>query len=56
MPETTKALNAAFVASARGNWDTADALLRELVAQDDDANYAVRSSTFFCFLLSFGGW
>jgi hypothetical protein len=40
-PETTKALNAAFLASARGDWDTAGTLLRGLVEQDD-ANYAVR--------------
>lgn len=40
-PETTKALNAAFLASARGEWDTAGTLLRGLVEQDD-ANYAVR--------------
>ena len=39
--ETTKTLNAAFLASARGNWDTAGTLLRELVEQDE-ANYAVR--------------
>jgi hypothetical protein len=41
-PETTKTLNAAFLASARGDWDTASTLLRGLVEQDE-ANYAVRS-------------
>jgi Flp pilus assembly protein TadD len=40
-PESTKALNAAFLASARGDWDAAGTLLRGLVEQDD-ANYAVR--------------
>ena len=40
-PETTKTLNAAFLASARGDWDTASRLLRGLVEQDE-ANYAVR--------------
>ncbi|KAF8482741.1 hypothetical protein DFH94DRAFT_378858 [Russula ochroleuca] len=39
-PETTQALNAAFLASARGDWEAAGTLLRELVGQDD-ANYAV---------------
>ncbi|KAI0289448.1 hypothetical protein BC826DRAFT_1031882, partial [Russula brevipes] len=39
VPEPTKALNAAFVASARGDWDGAGELLRALVAQDD-VNYA----------------
>ncbi|KAH9995547.1 hypothetical protein BJV77DRAFT_942843 [Russula vinacea] len=38
-PETTKALNAAFLASARGDWEAADMLLRGLVEQDD-ADYA----------------
>ena len=42
MPEPTKALNAAFVASARGDWDAAGEVLRGLV-EEDDANYAVRS-------------
>jgi trafficking protein particle complex subunit 12 len=36
-----KTLNAAFMASARGDWDTASRLLRGLVEQDE-ANYAVR--------------
>ncbi|KAI9451686.1 hypothetical protein BJY52DRAFT_91219 [Lactarius psammicola] len=38
-PESTKALNAAFLASARGEWEAASVILRELFAQDD-ANYA----------------
>jgi tetratricopeptide (TPR) repeat protein len=38
-PETTKALNAAFLASARGDWEAAGTLLYGLVEQDD-ANYA----------------
>jgi lipopolysaccharide biosynthesis regulator YciM len=38
--ESTKALNAAFLASARGEWDAASEILRELFAQDD-TNYAV---------------
>jgi tetratricopeptide (TPR) repeat protein len=37
--ESTKALNAAFLASARGEWDAASEILRELFAQDD-TNYA----------------
>lgn len=37
-PGSTKALNAAFLASARGEWDAAAAILRELFAQDDDTN------------------
>ncbi|KAH9000341.1 hypothetical protein EDB92DRAFT_1789692 [Lactarius akahatsu] len=37
--ESTKALNAAFLASARGEWDVASEILRELFAQDD-SNYA----------------
>jgi len=41
VPEPTKALNAAFVASARGDWVTAGDVLRGLV-EEDDANYAVR--------------
>ena len=41
MPEPTKALNAAFVASGRGDWDTAGEVLRGLV-EEDDANYTVR--------------
>ena len=42
-PETTncKTLNAALLASARGDWDTAGTLLRGLVEQDEE-NYAVR--------------
>lgn len=36
-----KTLNAAFMASARGDWDKASRLLRGLVEQDE-ANYAVR--------------
>ncbi|KAF8269800.1 hypothetical protein EI94DRAFT_1778124 [Lactarius quietus] len=39
VPESTKALNAAFLASARGEWDAAAVILRELFAQDD-TNYA----------------
>ncbi|KAI0285811.1 hypothetical protein BGY98DRAFT_909570 [Russula aff. rugulosa BPL654] len=35
----SKTLNAAFMASARGDWDTASRLLRGLVEQDE-ANYA----------------
>ena len=42
VPEPIKALNAAFVASARGDWETAGEVLRGLV-EEDDANYAVRS-------------
>ena len=42
MPGSTKALNAAFVASARGDWVAAAELLRALVEEEDDANYAVR--------------
>ncbi len=38
-PESTKALNAAFLASARGEWEAASVILRELFAQDD-TNYA----------------
>ena len=41
MPEPTKGLNAAFVASARGDWDAAGEVLRGLV-EEDDGNYAVR--------------
>ena len=41
VPEPTKALNAAFVASARGDWDAAGEVLRGLV-EEDDGNYAVR--------------
>ena len=41
--ETTKTLNTAFLASARGDWETASTLLRGLVEQDE-VNYAVRSS------------
>ncbi|KAH9169928.1 hypothetical protein EDB89DRAFT_1382929 [Lactarius sanguifluus] len=37
--ESTKALNAAFLASARGEWNVASEILRELFAQDD-TNYA----------------
>ena len=39
--ESTKKLNAALLASARGEWDAASGILRELFAQDD-TNYAVR--------------
>ena len=39
--ESTMKLNAAFLASARGEWDAASEILRELFAQDD-TNYAVR--------------
>src|ERR1700761_461973 len=46
VPESTKALNAAFLASARGEWDVAASILRELFAQDD-TNYAV---SFFSFV------
>jgi hypothetical protein len=53
--ETTKALNAAFMASARGDWDTAGTILRGLVdscspeeasQRDDNSNtyYAVSPS------------
>ena len=52
VPEPTKALNAAFVASARGDWDTAGEVLRGLV-EEDDANYAVRSVIFLLWLV---GW
>ena len=38
--ESTKALNTAFLASARGEWDAAATILRDLFAQDD-TNYAV---------------
>ena len=41
VPEASKALNEAFVASARGDWSTAGEILRGLV-EEDDANYAVR--------------
>jgi len=41
-PEPTKALNAAFLASARGDWDKAGELLRGLLVVQDDVNYAVR--------------
>jgi Tfp pilus assembly protein PilF len=41
VPEASKALNAAFVASARGDWPAAGEILRRLV-EEDDANYAVR--------------
>ncbi|KAI9458105.1 hypothetical protein F5148DRAFT_1321530 [Russula earlei] len=34
-PESTKVLNAALLASARGDWDAAASLLRALVAQDE---------------------
>jgi hypothetical protein len=40
VPEPSKALNVAFVASARGDWTAAGEILRGLV--EDDANYAVR--------------
>lgn len=40
VPESTKALNTAFLASARGEWDVAATILRDLFAQDD-TNYAV---------------
>jgi hypothetical protein len=36
----TKALNAAFMASARGHWDTAGEVLRKLV-KEDGANYTL---------------
>jgi len=42
VPGSTKALNAAFVASARGDWVAGAELLRGLVEEEDDANYAVR--------------
>jgi len=41
--EPTKALNAAFVASAHGDWDTAGEVFCGLV-EEDDANYAVCST------------
>ena len=40
MPKPTKAPNAAFVASACGDWEAASEVLRGLV--EDGANYAVR--------------
>ena len=51
VPESTKALNKAFLASARGEWDAAAVILRELFAEDD-TNYAV--SSWFFFLAHFG--
>lgn len=64
VPETTKALNAAFMASARGEWDEAGKILRGLLEeaqeqqdeaqQDDNANYAV--SFFFFFFWQNGIW
>jgi len=39
VPEASKALNEAFVASARGDWPTVGEILRRLV-EEDDANYA----------------
>ena len=50
MPEPTKGLNAAFVASARGDWDAAGEVLRRLV-DEDDGNYAVR---FYSFVIMLG--
>ena len=41
--ESTKVLNAAFVASAHGDWDKAGEVFCGLV-EEDDANYAVRST------------
>jgi hypothetical protein len=52
VPEPTKALNAAFVASARGDWDAAGEVLRGLV-EEDDANYAVRSRPVLCLVACF---
>lgn len=43
VPEASKALNDAFVASARGDWSKAGEILHRLV-EEDDANYAVRVS------------
>jgi lipopolysaccharide biosynthesis regulator YciM len=45
VPESTKALNKAFLASARGEWDEAAVILRELFAEDD-TNYAVSCCVF----------
>ena len=50
VPEPTKGLNAAFVASARGDWDAAGEVLRRLV-DEDDGNYAVR---FYSFVIMLG--
>jgi hypothetical protein len=62
VPETTRALNAAFMASARGEWDKADTILRQLVdsssPQDDEEDggddnthhYAVSSLFLFYFI------
>jgi hypothetical protein len=41
--QLTRALNAAFVASVRGDWDATGEVLRGLV-EEDDANYVVRSA------------
>jgi hypothetical protein len=46
VPEASKALNEAFVASARGDWPTVGEILRRLV-EEDDANYAVRAGVPF---------
>lgn len=40
VPEPAKALSVAFVAPARGDWDTSSGVLRGLV-DEDDANHAV---------------
>ena len=53
VPESTKALNKAFLASARGEWDAAGVILRELFAEDD-TNYAVSSWFFFWLTLGSG--
>ena len=53
VPESTKALNKAFLASARGEWDAAAVILRELFAEDD-TNYAVSSWFFFWLTLGSG--
>ena len=45
VPESTKALNKAFLASARGEWDAAAVILRELFAEDD-TNYSASSCSF----------
>ncbi|KAI0272512.1 hypothetical protein BC834DRAFT_921940 [Gloeopeniophorella convolvens] len=43
VPESTKALNAALVACARGEWARASAVLREIVAQDGSDHAAVNN-------------
>ena len=43
--ELSKAINAAFAASARRDWDVAGEVLRGLVGEDD-VDHAVRNSSF----------